>query len=1336
MPKRAKRHIGLDTAMTGLVWNNFVWNNVIDSSVAQHTEFYRTSRTLGYGTPYAHRNYIVLEQNSGDPDFADDMDGIIDGLAAHSYATKWFIDNIKEGNSTVGYRAENNGKGKIPNEILEKSGFLGVINGDTHTLECIYPYTDSDYDSSSKINYPGNKATWNKMNDAWVNSVDLNIENTFSGVSTYPTGGETSINLDLRDDIDIKTVLREYSVKRIISLQDPDTKKIVFNHEFYDTIDVKSQKVVFDHSLVPADEKKYKMIIEVRAVDLMLLGWRGFGDTYLSDLYPANNKIEREIILKRGAGPIANVNGETQDGFVIKKTIEYDDAEDYQDAVEDGDEEEIEHQGSNTIIKNKKRKIKSYLWLDDKGNPLGEDNDQDDFDLVVSATNSGSYPVRLVVTDSTGETDSITGYVEVVIEVDGEEKQSDIPQSCDPNELVGTLGRGDPDTERCVLPGEWLDYTIYFENQTNATASAQEILVTLPLDKNLDLSTFTLGEVAFNNQFDLNLVGKQTGISEVQVDGTNYFVRTKVEQNNGTVQWYLRIVDKTTQYEWPEDPYAGFLPPNNPTNHCGEGHLSYRIKVRDDAPTGARIDASATIVFDYNEPIETDPAWWNNVGLAASDNYKYTAEDVVGVYNGNGYGLTVNVTNLASAATVKFAENQNGPWVDALAYTNVCQNKQIFFKISAEGYEDLISSKTVTITPRDIDNVALGAIADQVYTGSAIEPSVTVADGDPSIMKASDYTVSYSNNVDVGTATVTLTGMGNYMGTTNVTFEITKRPLTITSPTKSRAYDGTALTFTADEITATGYADDEVLAYSGFAAQTVVGSTEAAFTVADSDTAKMSNYEITISNGTLTVTKASVVPDSGDGDGSGSDGGDDTGDGSASGGNNEPGGDDLVVPDGGISKYDVTAEYDGKEHTINTNALEAITLVGAKPIFEYGLAKDGPWADIAPAWTDVVVTSVWYRISADNYDDFVHEAKVSITPRDISKVAIEPIADYDCTGSAIEPNVTVTDIVDGSDIIKTGDYDVSYSDNVNVGTATVTLTGKRNYTGATNVTFTIKENVSTILSAILDWRYNSASGTYYARLQVTKVGSSAIRDLAFIFADRVQSGKAYAQLWNTPSYSPLNNKVWLLDGTSARYVSLDAAKLNDGYENYGVSAATMRSTASVPAAERLIELYVRRRISPVSGNETNAEVDNFIGYLRYTVEETDYYLPIVAGDPQSGTVASPMPTSIATMNLASALNVPAAASLEPICEIDTFNVGEDEISGTFTVKASANGSELVVGTLGGNVTVKLLGAKELGAGFTELNRAVVSIADKRFSFAKPGDYKFFKVKLEIGDVYE
>ena len=218
-------------------------------------------------------------------------------------------------------------------------------------------------------------------------------------------------------------------------------------------------------------------------------------------------------------------------------------------------------------------------------------------------------------------------------------------QSCDPNEISGPLGIGE---RRYVQQGEWMNYTIYFENKTNATAAAQEVFVDLPMDENLDWSTLELGEIAFGDHTITKLSGKRHGKAIYAMPGTNTFVWADVRMKNGVLSWYLRDWDPTTRDNFPASATGGFLPPNDPETHCGEGHLSYRVRVKDDAPNGAVINASATIVFDSNAPIETDPSWWNTVGTF----YNIALE--LG-------GTTTNLTLIAGEPFGELPEPANAP---------------------------------------------------------------------------------------------------------------------------------------------------------------------------------------------------------------------------------------------------------------------------------------------------------------------------------------------------------------------------------------------------------------------------------------------------------------------------------------------------------------------------------------------------------------------------------------------------------------------------------------------------------------------------------------------------
>ena len=84
-------------------------------------------------------------------------------------------------------------------------------------------------------------------------------------------------------------------------------------------------------------------------------------------------------------------------------------------------------------------------------------------------------------------------------------------------------------------------------------------------------------------------------------------------------------------------------------------------------------------------------------------------------------------------------------------------------------YSGKVTSEFI-IKPADITEVTLDT-TEYVYDGEAKEPSVEVMSG-TTLLDATEYTVEYTDNVNAGTATVTITGKGNYTGTVTRTFSI------------------------------------------------------------------------------------------------------------------------------------------------------------------------------------------------------------------------------------------------------------------------------------------------------------------------------------------------------------------------------------------------------------------------------------------------------------------------------------------------------------------------------------------------------------------------------------
>ncbi|MCD8036029.1 MAG: carboxypeptidase-like regulatory domain-containing protein [Clostridiales bacterium] len=97
-----------------------------------------------------------------------------------------------------------------------------------------------------------------------------------------------------------------------------------------------------------------------------------------------------------------------------------------------------------------------------------------------------------------------------------------------------------------------------------------------------------------------------------------------------------------------------------------------------------------------------------------------------------------------------------------------------------------------------------------------------------------------------------------------------------------------------------------------------------------------------------------------------------------------------------------------------------------------------------------------YELSISNGAE-TYTAAFVITKRNIDETDITPIGTLEYIGEALTPEIDIT--LNGVPLTKDEDYTVVYADNVNAGTATVTVTGIGNFTGEVSVTFEIKEQL-------------------------------------------------------------------------------------------------------------------------------------------------------------------------------------------------------------------------------------------------------------------------------------
>ena len=217
---------------------------------------------------------------------------------------------------------------------------------------------------------------------------------------------------------------------------------------------------------------------------------------------------------------------------------------------------------------------------------------------------------------------------------------------------------------------------------------------------------------------------------------------------------------------------------------------------------------------------------------------------------GDGF-VTDEVTSVQAIGTV--TEVKDSPVTNAIEYT-------VGTKFNINNYEISMTEGTLSITPKSINpddqNMSVSDPQGHVYDGLEHKEELEVKDifRDVILSAGTDYDVEYSTKdfTNVGKITITITGKGNYTGTFDRTYEITPATLTVTTPSANKVYDGTPLTA---EGTISGFVNKETATFTTTGSQTEVGSSSNTYSIEWNGTAKSSNYKISETVGTLTVTE-------------------------------------------------------------------------------------------------------------------------------------------------------------------------------------------------------------------------------------------------------------------------------------------------------------------------------------------------------------------------------------------------------------------------------------------------------------------------------------------------
>lgn len=391
-------------------------------------------------------------------------------------------------------------------------------------------------------------------------------------------------------------------------------------------------------------------------------------------------------------------------------------------------------------------------------------------------------------------------------------------------------------------------------------------------------------------------------------------------------------------------------------------------------------------------------------------------------YNGSAHKPTVTVSCSGkelstSEYSVTYGENTEagvGTVTISPKASYVANSKTVSFEIVG------ISMLTTTVT---LDGTDSGL--SKAFTADSITPVVQVTYGGKTLTETKDYSVRYSNNTNVGEASVIVSGMGSYYGSVTKTFTITAKDIAgsdVVATVSDMGYAGGHPVVPQMSLTYNGHTleagrDYNYTITNNEYVSTELSTAQVTFTgIGNYTGTKMVPFKVTQTNlagGTVKLEQASAVY-------SGSE----------------------ITP-----AVTVTCPVgDGTTYTLQEGVDYDITYSGTvKDAGKYSISVNGRGNFYGSLYTNFVVEQKG-----------IDAADIAIT-----------VPDMDYTGSAVEPTVTVEDQTRSVTLQEGVDYEVTYHNNTASASKddennppTVTLTGKGNYGSTKDVTFNIGKSLA------------------------------------------------------------------------------------------------------------------------------------------------------------------------------------------------------------------------------------------------------------------------------------
>ena len=423
--------------------------------------------------------------------------------------------------------------------------------------------------------------------------------------------------------------------------------------------------------------------------------------------------------------------------------------------------------------------------------------------------------------------------------------------------------------------------------------------------------------------------------------------------------------------------------------------------------------------------------------------------------------------------------------VQASDFTN---NSNNFTNVTFVIEDGLLKITSKSIVPSETNGMVVTGPQNTLYNGDEQKLTPVVKDQDKVLTENVDYELSYTGDTtNAGTVKITIKGKGNYNGSTEVSYKITKRNVTLTSATDSKVYDKTPLTNHNVAVEGDGFVKEEGATYNVTGSQTEKGTSKNTFTYELKSNTKASNYTIKVGYGDLIVTAED--------------------------------GEVVVV----ITGRKGTFEYTGTEKSVKGYDV-SITEGSTYSESDFTFSGNDEVKGTEAGTYDMGLKPEDFTNNNENYGKVtfqVSDGQLKITPKSINpedeKSGIEATdpADSIYNGEAHVNPLKVTDTKTGKDLVENNDYTLTYvGDVVNVGTVTVTVKGKGNYTGEFTKTYKITPREYTVTTDSAEKPYDGTALTSGGRVNNLVAGETVTLKMTGSQTKVGSSNNTYSLTWD------------------------------------------------------------------------------------------------------------------------------------------------------------------------------------------------------------------------------